>query len=1009
MYYRVLYSVAFICLLVSVRVYAQHDLQFHKISVENGLSQSSVYNIYQDKEGFIWFATGDGINKYDGRDFITYKSRFGDTGSGYPRQRNINSNLVEDRYNHLWANCDAGVFYMNKKYGRFKMVLPFNLIRYSPHIDLVDNDTLWISLDNFGIATIDIRNLQYHKYKADSVNKPTVITNAIIARKGIYIADTKGILLFNKHTFQFSRILQLEGTLCIRQLHDGRFIIGGINCVYLYDATTGAYERIATSATNSAEKCYWKSVTEHIPTNTVYFGSSTNGSLCALNISTKACKIYNWQKSTIASLIIDRSENLWVGTDGGGAYKADLKPVKFNCYPTKKTTNNISDSGWMVKSIYRDEAGNIWIGTFNKGLIIYDPNKQTTEQVSLGKFPHGATPQVGFIGKDSSGDIIVTSFNTVLWLDSKTRKIKDKIEVHGPQKTGNDPFINYLYEWKQGYYIGCSNEQLFTIITTPKRRLEVRGFQHMYSWQYKIQRVRDGSFYIGGREGFQHIRMTSDTTVQIIEQDLYDIGIRQFYESAQHPYLFMASEAGLIVRNKNTKRYAVYDERNGLSNSYVYSILPENDTSLWISTNAGISNVHISYEQDSVIAKFTNFTTKDGLQSNEFNTGAYYQDIDGTLFFGGIYGINWFNPKNLHLNPYKAIPVIASIEVNDTLFTKDTASYVRKIELPWSKNTLTFSFKALEFTDPASNAFSYKLAGFDERWVYNQTGKVRYPNLPPGSYTFLLKAANNDGIWNDQPLQISIIINPPYWHTWWFRMLLIITALALVYALNRYYVKQKIKEKTLMLDKQRALYEERMRISKDVHDDLGSGLSKITLMAEIAKQQTHQTGGESIEHISQISKDLIGNMRDLIWVLNPENTTLDNLIARIREYSSEYLEGLPIQFIADLPEQLPSIPISRDAQRNIFLTVKEAIHNCVKHAGATIITISATINEDNISLKISDNGNGCKQEISKGNGLRNMKLRIERTGGTFHMSSIAGEGTTIQISIPIRSIILTST
>jgi signal transduction histidine kinase len=287
--------------------------------------------------------------------------------------------------------------------------------------------------------------------------------------------------------------------------------------------------------------------------------------------------------------------------------------------------------------------------------------------------------------------------------------------------------------------------------------------------------------------------------------------------------------------------------------------------------------------------------------------------------------------------------------------------------------------------------------------VYTLNDKVRYSNLRPGKYTFLLKASNNEGVWNENPLKIEITVLPPFWETWWFRVLVMLSFLCLAYVIARIYIKQKVRSRTRELEKQQALYKERLRISKDVHDDLGSGLSKISLMADIARKKANGSSavGDDIEHISVISKELVDNMRDLIWVLNPENTTLEQLVSRLREYCADYLENMPLKVSLDFPLTVPAIRISREAQRNIFLTAKEAINNCVKHAAACAINISLAVSNDRLDISISDNGKGFDIAAIKsgGNGLRNMRQRIEHTGGTFSIESAPG-CTSVNIAIP---------
>lgn len=218
---------------------------------------------------------------------------------------------------------------------------------------------------------------------------------------------------------------------------------------------------------------------------------------------------------------------------------------------------------------------------------------------------------------------------------------------------------------------------------------------------------------------------------------------------------------------------------------------------------------------------------------------------------------------------------------------------------------------------------------------------------------------------------------------------------------NRQQLRQKQAREKAIHD---AEYNERMRIAKDVHDDLGSGLSKISLTASLAEQKSHTNGNmvQDVRQIASMSKDLVDNMRDLIWVLNPENTTLDNLIARLREYCADYIEGTGIEPVLLFPEYVPDIHISRETQRNIFSTVKEAINNVVKHAGAGMINIQLKLHEGSLSITIQDNGKGLDTRLTKGsgNGLRNMKQRIESIGGTYTFESLPGNGTTIQITIP---------
>ena len=243
-----------------------------------------------------------------------------------------------------------------------------------------------------------------------------------------------------------------------------------------------------------------------------------------------------------------------------------------------------------------------------------------------------------------------------------------------------------------------------------------------------------------------------------------------------------------------------------------------------------------------------------------------------------------------------------------------------------------------------------------------------------------------------------------------YQMLAVIGILFLVMVIafllyNRQQALQKQRREKAIAE---AEYNERMRIAKDVHDDLGSGLSKISLTANVAEQKALNNGNTApdIRHIASMSKDLVDNMRDLIWVLNPENTTLDNLVTRMREYCADYLEGMGIEAILTFPDHVPEMRISRETQRNIFLTIKEAINNCVKHAGGTKINVVVTLYHDSLNMVIKDDGKGfdIKSIKGRGNGLRNMKQRIESIGGKFTIEPAPEKGTTIQITVPTNKL-----
>lgn len=991
----------------------QSVLPLQHISVEDGLSQSTVYSVLHDKDGFIWFATGDGISRYDGKDFNPYKTKFNDSLSTSPKDRNINSRLVQDNMGRIWLTSDAGLSFIDSRLRSCRLVYDSRIMGNGFLVGVVD-DSLWIGIHNEGLFAMDVRTFAFRKYPfptAANTNAKdnNIIINTAIGNGGIWIVDEQGLLFFDRSLCRFHRAISSPSLAGLKVLRNGTLLLGSLNGLYHYSPGPGKQAFIPLKF--SEMDMVWSQLVEDGVSGDIYVSGRHGGVIARLDISSGSHEFLEFQSANINTLFIDRSRNLWVGTDGEGAYKLDIKTPKFNCFPVNTTFETTAGNGLMVKSVYCDEQGRFWIGSFYQGLLVYDPRTRQCQRVALPSFKPGGAP-VGTIMKDSSQNVLLSYGNYLLWLDPNTFKIKDQFHI-GIDKTYPVEGMNIyaISEWKAGHYLLGTNVGLISLVKEKDNFHFYRPYQfghtrYVSSWVYNIQRQPNGDLYLAERSGFGKIRILGDTVLQVLDGGFETVPVRSFYKTKSGNTLWIASELGLIAYNEKTKNYKVFDENSGMTNSFVYGILPESDTSLWISTNGGIANVRARYMGDSVAAFFTNYSAKDGLQSDEFNTGAYYRCDNGMLIFGGINGINWFHPRQIRPNPYKATPAIAAIEVNDTLYASDTANFIRKFTMPYERNTISFSLRALEFTNPSRNRFAYKLEGLDNDWVTTSNDKVRYSNLPPGYYTFWLRVSNNEGIWNDQPLKIELVILPPFWRTWWFIVIIVLAAAGIIYLSAWYYIRQKVNAKTQALERQQALYLERLRISKDVHDDLGSGLSKITLMAELAAKQKNGNSklNDTIDDISQISRDLVGNMRDLVWVLNPENTTLDGLAARMREYCSDYFEGLPQYLQLDFQPDTPSIRISREAQRNIFLTAKEALNNCIKHSGGNSIKVGFSVCNNLLLISVADDGHGFDATSrASGNGLKNMKHRIEAIGGEFGICS-GQTGTAIQITVPLAKI-----
>ncbi|MBS1584013.1 MAG: hypothetical protein JSS82_00485 [Bacteroidetes bacterium] len=341
------------------------------------------------------------------------------------------------------------------------------------------------------------------------------------------------------------------------------------------------------------------------------------------------------------------------------------------------------------------------------------------------------------------------------------------------------------------------------------------------------------------------------------------------------------------------------------------------------------------------------------------------------------------------------------------LFTRLVAGGVTKnttndaYHVAWNEQNVAFRWATPSFSNPLGNQYYYLLKGVDKDWQYaGNKGLATYNNLAPGAYTFIYKATNADGRMTPES-SITLIVEPPFWQTLWFRGLcLVIIGSGFFYAV-RYISQRNLKERLLTLEKEQAVERERNRISRDMHDELGSGLTKIAILTEVTKTQAGQTT-VTLDKISETARVLVDNLDEMVWALNPKNDSLDKLAAYIAEYANRFLEGTNIDCIVSLPDDIPAISITEEKRRNIFMTAKEFLNNTVKHSHASLATIEVKAQQGLFTITLTDNGRGFDTVYSggTGNGLNNMKQRIADIGGKATLSSSAN-GTFLGISCPI--------
>lgn len=325
---------------------------------------------------------------------------------------------------------------------------------------------------------------------------------------------------------------------------------------------------------------------------------------------------------------------------------------------------------------------------------------------------------------------------------------------------------------------------------------------------------------------------------------------------------------------------------------------------------------------------------------------------------------------------------------------------------PGNKRKLEFRYTAINFSNPENVRFKYQLEGYDNEWIDAQNHRaIIYLNIPPGRYTFRVIACTNEGAWNSDGDSISFEIPLHYWETGFFKISFGIVLLVTIIVITRFVYSRKLKHELYKLEKQQALEQERLRISRDIHDEIGSRLTKILVLNEAVKDEIDKAPlvQEFTEKISNETQQVIQNLDEIIWFINPGNDTIELLGSYIREYLTDYFSSTNIECLCDFPDSYPVLQITPEVRRNIVFTVKEIANNIVKHASATKVCAKFQLHEQMLVISMEDDGKGFDTQatFSLGNGLNNIKKRIEEIGGKILIKSVLSFGTEIQIFLPI--------
>ncbi len=937
------------------------EWRYRSYSTPQGLSHETVLAVHRDQRGFLWAGTMGGLFRFDGREFDVFLN---DPDDSLSLSDHFIHGFVEDADGIIWISTrNGGVNRYDWKTDTFERHLD------GQHIQFLQSDAdgvLWAGVYRVGLFRFSDETGTF-----ESVNTPYMQFFSMASYEGgpTYFLTDAGLVTLDPSRIVVPATWRENSPVFMSADHKG--------VLHIYQPGQ-AFIRVSKPAAAFPTRVV------HPPSRMLsdreggfWFGTD-NGEIALLRYPdgiVSQTTIPDQAGITTNILYRDRDDHIWLGTWGRG-----LKQV---VHKSKFRHIAQADGDNFVLSMLEPAPGRVWVGT-SRG--VREAETRLRFRLSDGTILQNVVPYV--MHRNSLGAWIGTQFHGLIFVPAS--------ELASPRETMNavqythlpQMFIRAIRTEEKGrMWIGTENNGICVIEDTSSMRCEpIRDELSDDDTRFILIEKPGVAWVSTFRGGVNRVEWPSKKT-RVFAQDIGNAAGLSLQDSTA---LWVANYGGGLTRiNLQDSTTRTFTIRDGLPTNSLYGHLLDEDGNLWISTNKGLSRM------DTKIVEFRNFTQADGLQSNEFNTGAFLILASGELLFGGINGYNRFHTDDIRDNPIPPTVFIKQIRLFDRPLRSETAhAALDTIRLGYQDHFVSFDLAALEFTDAEQNQFSYRMQGVDQDWIVAGTRNyVSYPNLMPGDYVFEVRAANSDGIWTDTPKRVTILIAPPFWQTAWFRIL---ASLTLIIGFS--WTIREVSTRKLKADLK--LQHERERISRDLHDHVGAQLVNILSGLELAGKDAARST-DILASVREEAQTTIRQLRDTIWTLKSTAITPQAFLQQLDRYvrQLETITGLPIRVETEVTSALTLSPAQA---LNTFRIIQESLQNVIKHAGATTVDIRFTYHPTGLDVIISDNGRFVMPNDAThfGSGLDNMKKRAEEIGGKVDIQGTES-GTTVYLHVPL--------
>ncbi|MBO6523520.1 MAG: hypothetical protein JJ971_06840 [Balneolaceae bacterium] len=989
------------------------NYRFTHFDIEDGLSQNTVTDILHDSEGYIWFGTQEGLNRFDGYEFRHYKHQKDDSTS---ISDNYVWSMIEDADGNLWMCTRNGINLFNKKTVSFTT---FSFYKASTlgNVKRIDN-LVWITAYDGEVFRIDPSTItsesskELNDYLFITINKEYGFPFSILDHStlGKVVYTHTGIVFFSDEDQQFIPL----GFENLPLRNQGSMIIEGKNGELLIGTNQGIF--ILNKATNTLEL-----YSDHLSPSLIRslaFGPrgnlwvATNTGITILDMETREPVTFSplgENTETLSDEVLheiykDRNNHMWVSAENKGVFKYQPEQDRFKFLNRNSGLN--SSLVWSIQQINDNEY---WIGT-NEGITIVrlkDGLKFTSRTFAPASIESIRQLNINDIKTERINSIFVdeqdnrwigTHGKGLLLLDKNNTLLKifsfEEGAVHANQITSITPFNNeYWITTFDGIFVIDSNHNLEGRFekTDPITNYFFSGFKDSKE-----------NIWIGSNIGFFRYNSSSDSLTHFTynpdaEQSPGFYFVNNIIKAKGDDEKFWLGTfgGGLDLFNSETITYQNFDEEQGLANNVVSTLELDKNENVWLGTNRGLSRFNATTKT------FSNFDNRNGIIFNESAINASYQNNEGELFFGTADGLVIFHPDSIPFTAPISKPTLTNffINYNETQLRPDEKN---TIDIFPQDKVLSFEFASLNTKKPHQTVYEFMIEGIDDRW--NETSSTRrtatYSTLPYGENIFKVRAKNLFGDVSEIT-SITLKVHRPFWLTWWFLGLVSALILFVFLFIMRAFYKHRMNVKLRKLEVAEKLHEERERISRDLHDTVGSQITHIISSLDNITYQKNLTNTEraKLEDLSDFARTTMQFLRETIWVINKDIISITEFADRISDYCDKIadLEGI---FISVKSSSEGSYLIHPITSMNLLRIIQEGITNSIKHTEASIIQVVISENDREISLKISDNGSGFDLSEKKGHhGIKNMKARAQEFKGAFNIES-SESGTSIIVTVP---------